>query len=106
MKNYQVLTIMANGYGKRTDLNLYKVQGRGGSGIRTAKITDKTGHLVNAFVVNIEIMLDRDLIIISEKGQVIRMPFKSVSSLGRDTQGVRLMSFKEKDDKIACVTWT
>jgi len=105
IKNYQVLTIMENGFGKRSELSLFKLQGRGGSGIRTAKITDKTGQLVNAFVVNFEAMKEKDLIIMSEKGQVIRMSFKSVSLLGRDTQGVKLMSFKEKDDKIACVTW-
>jgi len=102
---YQALTIMENGFGKRTELKLYKVQGRGGSGIRTAKVTDKTGKIVNAFVVNAEYMLDKDVIIISEKGQVIRMSFKSVNALGRDTQGVKLMRFKEPDDKVACVTW-
>ncbi len=105
IKKYQVVTIMENGYGKRTAIGLYKVQGRGGSGIRTAKVTDKTGKIVKAFVVNTENMQDKDLIIISEKGQVIRMPFKTVSNLGRDTQGVRLMSFKAAGDKVACVTW-
>ena len=105
VKGWQVLSVMANGYGKRTDLGLYKIQGRGGSGIKTAKITDKTGDLTNAFVVSKERMEDKDLIIISEKGQVIRLPFKSVSELGRDTQGVRLMRFKEANDKVAGVTW-
>ncbi len=105
LKGQQVLSVMAAGYGKRTDLNLYKIQGRGGSGIKTAKITDKTGQLTNAFVVSKERMEDKDLIIISEKGQVIRLPFKSVSQLGRDTQGVRLMRFKEADDRVAGVTW-
>lgn len=105
IKKYQVLTIMSNGYGKRTPLELYKVQGRGGSGIRTAKITSKTGELTNAFVLNSELMADRDLIIISEHGQVIRLPFKSINELGRDTQGVRIMRFKENDDKVASVTW-
>jgi DNA gyrase subunit A len=104
-KKYQVLSIMENGYGKRTPLSLYKTQGRGGSGIKTAKITDKTGKLVNAFVVNTETMKDKDLIIISENGQVIRLPFKDVNQLGRDTQGVRLMRLKEGGDKVACVTW-
>ena len=50
-------------------------------------------------------MEGRDIIIISEKGQVIRTPFKSVSVLGRDTQGVRIMRFKEDSDKVAGVTW-
>ncbi len=105
LKKLQVLSVMANGYGKRTPLNLYKVQGRGGSGIKTAKVTDKTGDLTNAFVVNTEAMNDRDMMIISTKGQVIRLPFKSVNELGRDTQGVRLMRFKEAGDIVACVTW-
>lgn len=105
MKNYQVLTIMENGFGKRSDISLYKLQGRGGSGIRTARITDRTGKLVNAFVVDYEAMKEKDLIIMSEKGQVIRLSFKSVNALGRDTQGIKLMTFKEKEDKIACVTW-
>jgi DNA gyrase subunit A len=105
LKKYQVLSVMANGYGKRTAVSLYKVQGRGGSGIKTAKVTDKTGPLTNAFVINSEVMADKDLIIISTKGQVIRLPFKSVNELGRDTQGIRLMRFKEDKDSVACVTW-
>lgn len=105
IRKYQVLTIMEQGFGKRTSLNLYKVQGRGGSGIKTAKVTVKTGKIVNAFILNREIMKNRDLIVISNNGQVIRMPFKSVNQTGRDTQGVSLMRFKLKDDKVACVTW-
>ena len=105
IKKYQVLSVMEQGFGKRTPLNLYKVQGRGGSGIKTAKVTPKTGKLTNAYIVNSETMKERDLIVISENGQVIRLPFKSVSQSGRDTQGVRLMRFKEDNDKIACLTW-
>lgn len=105
IKKYQVLSVMANGFGKRTDLKYYKVQGRGGSGIKTAKVTDKTGPITNAFVINAEVMGEHDLMIISTKGQVIRLPFKSVNELGRDTQGVRLMRFKEDKDSVACVTW-
>ncbi len=105
LKKYQILSIMEKGFGKRTSLHLYKVQGRGGSGIKTAKVTTKTGKLINAYIVNAETMKDRDLVIISVKGQVIRLPFKSVNQSGRDTQGVRLMRFKAEDDKVACVTW-
>mgnify|MGYP000370788326 CR=1 FL=1 len=104
-KKYQLLTITEKGFGKRTNLKLYKLQGRGGTGIRTAHVTDKTGQLVNSFVVNPEKMKDKDLIIMSEKGQVIRLPFTSVTEAGRDTQGVRLMKFKDKDDRVACLTW-
>lgn len=105
LRKYQILTIMASGYGKRTEFGLYKVQGRGGSGIKTAKITDKTGELTNAFLLNEESMIDRDIIIISDNGQVIRVPFKSISVLGRDTQGVRIMRFKDPEDRVAGVTW-
>ena len=105
IRKYQILTIMARGYGKRTDFGLYKVQGRGGSGIKTAKITDKTGEITNAFLLNSESMEDRDIVIISDNGQVIRVPFKSISVLGRDTQGVKIMRFKADDDRVASVTW-
>jgi DNA gyrase subunit A len=105
IRKYEVLTVMARGYGKRTPILQYKVQGRGGSGIRTAKVTEKTGKIVNAFIINHERMEDKDLVIISEKGQVIRLPFKTVPVLGRDTQGVRLMRFKEADDRVASVAW-
>ena len=104
-RNYQILIIMANGYGKRTGLAVYKVQGRGGSGVKTAKVTDKTGEITNAFLVNADSMDGRDLVIISNNGQVIRMPFKSVNTLGRDTQGIRIMRFKDPEDKVASVTW-
>lgn len=102
---YQVLTITEKGLGKRTPINLYKVQSRAGSGIKTAKITKKTGKLVNAYIVNPETFKEKDLIMISEKGQVIRMPFPSVAKTGRDTQGVKLMRFKKDDDNVACMTW-
>lgn len=102
--NEQILVVMQNGYGKRTALKEYKVQGRGGSGIRTAKITDKTGQAVAAFIVNAALE-QNDIIIISQKGQVIRTPLKSVSVLGRDTQGVRIMRFSEEKDLVASVTF-
>jgi DNA gyrase/topoisomerase IV subunit A len=104
-RNYQILTIMARGFGKRTDFNAYKIQGRGGSGIKTAKITPKTGNIVNAFLINADSMENRDLIIISQKGQVIRTPFKAISVLGRATQGVKIMRFKADNDRVAGVTW-
>ncbi len=104
-RNYQILTIMEKGYGKRTDLDLYKLQGRGGSGIRTAKVTDKTGKISNAFIINKDNMENKDLIIISDQGQVIRLPYKTVNELGRDTQGVRIMRFKDDSDSVASVTY-
>ncbi len=100
----QLLVIMNLGYGKRTKLKEYKVQNRGGSGVRTAHVTPKTGQVVSAFVVNAK-REKEDLIVISDKGQVIRLPLKAVSVLGRDTQGVRIMRFKELGDQVASVTF-
>jgi len=99
----QLFVIMENGHGKRSDIAQYKIQKRGGSGIKTAKITAKTGSIVMAFIAETENEA-HDLVIISEKGQVIRLPFKSVSVLGRATQGVRLMRFKAEKDTVASVT--
>ncbi|MBI4458130.1 DNA gyrase subunit A, partial [Candidatus Uhrbacteria bacterium] len=99
---FDLMIIMDNGYGKRTTLENYKTQGRGGSGIKTAHITDKTGKIVMAMVINRK--EERDLLVISDKGQVIRLPVASVPTIGRDTQGVRIMRFKEEKDGIASVT--
>lgn len=84
----KLLAIMANGYGKRTDLVSYKIQNRGGKGILTAKITSKTGNLVSAHITNDE---NKELIAVSRKGVIIRTELDSVSILGRATQGVRVM---------------
>lgn len=98
----ELFVVSQNGYGKRTSLKNYKVQNRGGSGIKTSSITSKTGKLISGKVSNAED--ERDIIVISTKGQVIRLPFTSVSVLGRATQGVRLMKFKAVGDKVASVT--
>lgn len=95
-KGAQLLTVMANGFGKRTNIAFYKVQNRGGSGIRTASITTKTGNLVWAKMVTTD-DLEEDLIITSAKGQIIRIPMKSIPLLGRSTQGVRIMRPKSGD---------
>lgn len=100
----QLLVIMSQGYGKRTKIKEYKVQNRGGSGVRTAHVTPKTGNVVSAFVVNAK-REKEDVIVMSDKGQVIRLPLKAVSVLGRDTQGVRIMRFKESADQVASVTF-
>ena len=99
----EVLVVMANGFGKRTDLKEYRLQGRGGSGIKVAKITDKTGPIVALSLVSGKIGVS-DLVIMSKKGQVIRLPFKTVPTIGRATQGVRLMRFSEDKDTVASVT--
>ncbi|MFW0862630.1 MAG: DNA gyrase subunit A [Candidatus Komeilibacteria bacterium] len=100
----QLLVVMTNGYGKRTKLNAYKIQHRGGTGIRTAKITAKTGTIINGFIVDAK-REKEDIVIISEKGQVIRLKIKQVNVIGRDTQGVRLMKFKDPEDKAAKLTF-
>jgi DNA gyrase subunit A len=100
----ELLIVGENGVGKCTPLTEYRIQGRGGSGIKTANITSKTGRLIYSQVVDRVESADHDLIIMSAKGQVIRLPFKSVSVSGRATQGVRLMRFKEEGDKVASVT--
>ncbi len=99
----ELFVITENGMGKRTNLTEYKTQGRGGSGIRTAKVTDKTGGVVSAYISNKDD--ERDLIMISKNGVVVRTAFKTVPSLGRDTQGVRLMRFKEAGDLVSSVTF-
>jgi DNA gyrase subunit A len=99
----QILCVMANGFGKRSALSNYKLQGRGGSGIRTAHVTDKTGKISAAMIVDAKSEA-QDVIVISAKGQVIRLPMKSVSVLGRDTQGVRIMKFNDAKDFVSSVT--
>ena len=97
----ELLVISANGLGKRTKIGEYKVQGRGGSGIKTMAITAKTGTLISARVVNSA--EDVDLMLISRKGQVVRTSIKSISTLGRATQGVRVMRFKQAGDTVVSI---
>jgi DNA gyrase subunit A len=105
ISNLQLLVISENGLGKRTGLKNYKIQHRGGSGLKTAKITTKTGLLISSKVINAKTAEGEDVIIVSRQGQVIRLPMKSVSILGRATQGVKLMRFKEERDKVASLTF-
>ena len=94
-----VLVMSANGLGKKTAMKEYKVQKRGGSGIKTAKVTPKTGDLIMAKVITDEV----ELIAMSQKGQVIRTALESVSALGRQTQGVSIMKLRA-GDKVASIT--
>ncbi len=98
-KGLQLLAVMQNGYGKRTDISAYKLQKRGGKGIMTAKITPKTGKLVSAHITSEE---NKELIALSQKGQVIRTTIEGISILGRATQGVRIMRM-DAGDHIASV---
>ena len=93
-----LLVLSENGYGKRTAIKEYRLQGRGGSGIKTSNVTAKIGNMVFSKVILGD--GDEDLIVISEKGQVIRTEIKSVPKLSRATQGVRIMRLDE-GDKVA-----
>ena len=99
-KEAEILIVMSKGYAKRTKIKFYKRQKRAGSGIKTAKVTEKTGLVVSAKILNPE---EEDLIAISKKGQLIRTPLADVSILGRATQGVRVMRLKE-GDQISSIT--
>jgi DNA gyrase subunit A len=98
-ENLQILVITENGLGKRTDLQFYKKQGRGGSGIKTLKVTPKTGKIVSLHVIDKSIE-QQDLIVISKAGQTLRTPIGKISTLGRATQGVRVMTL-DSVDKVA-----
>ena len=87
----QILTITSNGYGKRSDVEDYRLQGRAGKGIKAGVFNEKTGYLVNLKIVN----EDEDLMVISSNGTIIRMHVSDISMIGRDTQGVRIMRLKD-----------
>lgn len=95
----QLLIVMANGFGKKTPLSQYKVQGRGGSGIRTAKVTPKTGQVISSLIVTDE----KEILALSAKGQIIRTQLESVRLSGRATQGVRVMNLNPKDRVIGVI---
>jgi len=90
----QLLTISKNGYGKRSEMDGFPVQGRGGSGVITHKKTDRTGELV--YVMGV--MPTDDLVIITKNGIMIRMAVDGISVMGRNTQGVRLINLKDGDE--------
>jgi DNA gyrase subunit A len=92
-KDAELLVISSTGYGKKTPLSEYKIQGRGGSGIKTMSITGKTKQLVGAAVVG----KDGELVAMSKKSQTIRTGLEEVPSLSRATQGVRIMKLYEGD---------
>jgi len=95
-----ILTLGSNGIGKKTNIKEYKVQKRGGSGIKTAKVTAKTGKLIVAGIVRDE----NEIIAVSQKGQVIRVSLDSIPTSGRQTQGVTVMKLRAGDN-IASITF-
>ncbi len=98
-ENGQILTVMANGFGKRTPLTEYKVQGRGGSGIKTSKVTPKTGLVVTSLIISSE----TEILALSAKGQIIRTELASVRQSGRATQGVKIMNMNPGDKVIGVI---
>ena len=97
-ENEDILVVAENGYGKRSKIDDYRVTNRGGKGVKTLNITEKTGELVAIKSVSD----DNDLMIITQKGITIRLAVNTISVLGRATQGVRVINLRE-DDTIASV---
>lgn len=99
-KDHFVLTMSKKGFGKKTSVKNYRAQKRGGTGVKTSKVTEKTGPLMVAKVTGLEL---EEMIAISQKGQVIRTSLGQVPVLGRQTQGVKIMRMKP-GDSIASLT--
>ncbi|KKT57566.1 MAG: gyrase subunit A protein, partial [Candidatus Giovannonibacteria bacterium GW2011_GWB1_44_23] len=93
-KKLEILSVSQLGYGKKTLISQYRLQRRGGSGVKTCKVTPKTGNLVSVQVAKDE---QQEIIAISKKGQVIRAPLSQIPSLSRATQGVRIMKLNSGD---------
>jgi DNA gyrase subunit A len=87
----QILTVTEKGYEKRTMVEEYRVQGRGGSGVMTMKITDKNGPVVAVR----QVLNEDDIIVASDQGKVIRTRVAEISEVGRVAQGVRLITLEE-----------
>ena len=92
-----LLMVTSKGYGKRSEVEEYRVQSRGGVGIITQKTTDKVGNVVGTLKVN----ATQELILSTDQGQVIRMKISDISVLGRNTQGVRLINLDEKQEFVS-----
>ena len=95
-----LLIVTENGYGKRTKIKEYRLQKRGGSGIKAAKITANTGRIVFSKAIDEK---EKDLLVVSKKGQIIRLPINSISIIGRVASGVKVMRLKP-EDKVASAT--
>lgn len=92
MQNAKLLTISENGYGKLTSVDEYKVQNRGGKGLITYKVTEKTGNVIISLV----IYETKDLLLISSAGTIIRIDAEEIRETGRNTSGVKLMDLKDE----------
>ena len=95
-----LLVVTRNGFGKKTSFNNFKNQNRGGKGVRCHKVNDKTGKVVDTLPVD----LDTDIMMVSKKGDMIRLAARDVSTTGRSTMGVKLKNLASEDDAIVSVT--
>src|SRR6202020_3585019 len=93
---YLILTVIENGYGKRTDIDEYRLTARGAQGVNNLKATPKVGKTASILLVN----ETSELMVISQFGKIIRIDTKTVRNAGRATQGVRLLNL-EPEDKVA-----
>jgi DNA gyrase subunit A len=92
-----ILTVTENGYGKRSITSMYRVQNRGGTGILTLKITKKVGYVCKLK----QVKPDDEVMLISDKGTIIRSPVKQISQIGRVTQGVKLINLQPEERVVA-----
>ncbi|MBO7232370.1 MAG: DNA gyrase subunit A [Bacteroidales bacterium] len=97
--NESIMVVSEKGYGKRSEVDEYRVTNRGGKGVRTMNITDKTGSLIA--IKNVSD--DNDLMIINKSGITIRLAMADIRIMGRNTQGVRLLNLEKRNDEIASV---
>jgi DNA gyrase subunit A len=97
---FMFMTISENGYGKRSDPSEYRLQTRGGKGIKAGVFNEKTGKLVNLK----QIKIGQDLIVMSENGTIIRLDAEQINVIGRNTQGVHLMKLKDSNYKVVCAS--
>ena len=100
-KEKDILVVSQKGYGKRSDIDGYRITNRGGKGVKTINITEKTGPLIALK----DVTDNHDLMIITQFGNILRSPVKALRVMGRATQGVRLINLKENDiiASVACV---
>ena len=93
-----ILTVTDKGFGKRTQLDEYPVQGRGGMGVITIKCNEKIG-----LVIGVEQVIENDeILVITSDGNIVRMRVNEISVIGRNTQGVRVVSLKD-DNRVVCI---
>lgn len=98
----EILTVTASGYGKRSSVNDYPLQGRAGKGVKAGVFNDRTGELVNLKV----IPADTDVMMITDNGIIIRVQADEISKIGRATQGVRIMKLKGDNVKVMAIALT